>query len=475
MRTQLLAVLCVWIAASSPAAQTAHAQDADPGPLTGEAILKSAKDFFADENNRKAVNSKTALDYEWFRGFRGTVKETNRSLQVVARDLPVSGPRLSVADRARPGDVIRVRWQSGGKDRGQMAVYVGEESFPGASKKQSFFIYPYRTGMEYNTLPPRKHEESLQAEYSDLKLSLLYSFSDPDAQHGGRRWLRPNLWVDKGELYHPSTMLDGPATFSVYRAQDVVALKAAVPYHMQLQPDDSCLFAAYANLATYRGKNPHTGDKRISQFERDLIEAEVLHPQAKDARDVAAFLKASNLKENLPKDNLQHWILVGYNTRWTAPAGSGMVGMEAVADDPNLDEFREVIRKHVGQDDPLLVLLKLAKGSPWEELGAKKKDQVGTLQNYERVKIPPRKGLEEFGHAAVVTGLRYDADEKEWLVYFVTTSSFNASPQNGWFVAKLSEFHRSLQQPGDGTVIDIGDPLNKDKQKTLPKVYHMRP
>ena len=103
------------------------------------------------------VTAKGAKKIEWFPGSLGFPKGDGGSFAVVpdATDVPVGdGPRFSLAgSAAQQGDVVRIDWTHKDKPTSLHLVYAGEEKFPGADATHSFFIYPYRSRLEYNTMP----------------------------------------------------------------------------------------------------------------------------------------------------------------------------------------------------------------------------------------------------------------------------------------------------------------------------------
>jgi len=214
-------------------------------PITRETVLSSARANFLDPNQRKrftrekasklAANSSGAgHNDEWFKGFRGTTTTTNANLYVVASNIDVVPNRLvSLAGTATPGDVVRFQWRHKGQDRSHLSVYVGEESFPGGTKSYSFFIYPYRTQLEYNTLPPRKHRQQMIDDGGKpAELDGVFSYSDPDPRRGGVQWLQSTyllgaIKVSDYPLYNRSTLVNDHATATLLRGsdEDLTALK----------------------------------------------------------------------------------------------------------------------------------------------------------------------------------------------------------------------------------------------------------
>lgn len=219
-------IIRAYLAGAVPILACVAAPASGQTPAAGNTLLQSARDAFQNDEKREGVTASTASQlakqdpdkWAWFEGFRGTVAETNANLKVIAEDLPVkANPFFSVDEQVLPGDVLRVRWQDNGTDKSAMLVYVGEESFPDKQKKRSFFIWPYRTRLEYNTIPARKHFQYLQERYGygELSLDAFYKFAPADSQRADTRWMQPGLFGRK--CYLKTTLLNGSATYSIYR------------------------------------------------------------------------------------------------------------------------------------------------------------------------------------------------------------------------------------------------------------------
>jgi hypothetical protein len=196
--------------------------------VSGE-VLKSAMETFRSAEKRNKITAATASQlamsdpdkWAWFKGFRGKTLETDSNLRPVAglKDIPIPKAKtLSVAGKVEPGDVLRIRWTAGGEKSG-MLVYVGEETFPGGKQKHSFFIYPYRTQLEYNTIPARKHEAYMKSAegVSQLGWKILYASSDWDDKRQ-TSWLKPGIFGRETRL--PTSMLNGTGSYTVYRGLD---------------------------------------------------------------------------------------------------------------------------------------------------------------------------------------------------------------------------------------------------------------
>jgi hypothetical protein len=143
----------------------------------------------------------------------------NRNLRLIKDDIPVN-KRLELSGIAEPGDIVKLRWTLNKKAREMFFVYINEESFPDSSEKRSFFIYPYRTQLEYNTFPARKHSEYMeyQAKKFDLSLDSLGERTDGDSQHGGLRWLvRDSLGLVTSTVI-PTSAANGTGRATVFRS-----------------------------------------------------------------------------------------------------------------------------------------------------------------------------------------------------------------------------------------------------------------
>src|SRR5690242_14125676 len=91
----------------------------------GDEVLKSALASFYSAEKRTKITAATASDlaikdpenWAWFKGFRGKTLETNSNLRPVPGLENVAVPKaktFSVAGKASPGDVLRVKWTTGG-------------------------------------------------------------------------------------------------------------------------------------------------------------------------------------------------------------------------------------------------------------------------------------------------------------------------------------------------------------------------
>ncbi len=200
-------------------------------PVTRQTVLNSARNNFFNSSQRNRFTRLTAsklasnsIDDEWFKGFRGVASQTNANFSVVASNIHVPEGRLvSMAGIATPGDVIRFDWRHNGKQQSHLCVYVDEGKFPGGTKTHSFFIYPYRTQLEYNTLPPRKHrQQMLDSGVPPSELVENFKFSDPDPQRAGMQWLRSTyllsvIKVSDYPLFNSSTLVNGTAKATIMR------------------------------------------------------------------------------------------------------------------------------------------------------------------------------------------------------------------------------------------------------------------
>ncbi|QDU82286.1 hypothetical protein Pla110_40410 [Polystyrenella longa] len=65
-------------------------------------------------------------------------------------------PLVEIPEGTQEGDVLFIE----GKQP-MALVYIGMDSFPDATLKYPFFIYPYQNGLEKNTFPPRYHKALL--------------------------------------------------------------------------------------------------------------------------------------------------------------------------------------------------------------------------------------------------------------------------------------------------------------------------
>lgn len=123
---------------------------------------------------------------------------------------------LSGSGSAQPGDIVKLTWP---KKKGYViAVYTGEQTFPDSEASHSFFIFPFRTGLTYNTIPPRKDYDYYYV-YRDkwsIQLTLFYAFLEPDAQHSSTKWQEKGLWNKR--TYSTGLFASGPS-YELFRLQ----------------------------------------------------------------------------------------------------------------------------------------------------------------------------------------------------------------------------------------------------------------
>lgn len=167
-----------------------HAADSD----VRDAVLAK----YRDPRLRKELtttNIQMKATEPWFPGWRGSIQDTvNDSLsrQREAFDFDSNNfrKRLSLRNRAKPGQIILLKWKSktGKKDFEKLVVYAGEEAFPDNPTKYSFFIFPRKSGLEYNTIPMRRHSDLPGKSSKNNSL-----FSTRDAQ-------RKRTWYQAGSI-----------------------------------------------------------------------------------------------------------------------------------------------------------------------------------------------------------------------------------------------------------------------------------
>jgi hypothetical protein len=202
-------------------------------PRSAEEVLQAAKKCFENDQIRDQftagfVSESAAAknSFAWFNGFQGRITdETTTEQKSVPLQLETGGI-WSVKDVAEPGDVLRIySTPELGKVRVLLTlVYVGEESFPDSpSQTFSFFLFPYRTQLEYNTLPARMHQEYVRKR---LKLkgqtgNDLFESNFPTTDSLRRtRWKRPGA----GPLFLNTNLFarNPPLTFDIHRAGEFV-------------------------------------------------------------------------------------------------------------------------------------------------------------------------------------------------------------------------------------------------------------
>ncbi|MDB5305931.1 MAG: hypothetical protein JWO38_133 [Gemmataceae bacterium] len=454
--------------------------------LTRQDVLTSAKRVYKDHANE--ITNKTAAEFEWFEGFRGFVKDSNASFAVVEKDVAVpKGRFFSLADtKARPGDMVRVKWAQKGEDKSALLIYAGEETFPDSDRKFSFFIYPYRTRLEYNTVPARKHRQYLKTweDHWKITLDLLYDYTaDKKREVVVAEKEIPTQWVKKGlwasHVFITTTMLNGTATYTLYRAKHdssaapYLTLKKPMIHHAQLT-EDSCFFAAYADVATYKGLNQYgytKGDAR--DLEKALIRDEVVHPASPMRRLAAAYFRAflytrdvrqkAELRKTKPgtKDAwsgpadeslsralergefLGDWWSAAYGPRWndfhlTDLYKDGVAPIKAGKEKFKTD-FLTLAKESIQADEPLMLTIGYAADIKYLP------DPDGPLKSATWVKHGhvgvEFKNPKKYGHWLVVTGVR--EEKGKTYIHFSTTMT-GAADETGKFFVDLDHLTEHL-------------------------------
>lgn len=220
--SMLDAVLMASICLVAAAAQAAELPD------TPEAVLQAALETYGKGSLRTQLTARhchsqqpSSLPQSWFNQMQGSVAE---SMQKIVDDEDLNrgkGNLWSVAGVAQPGDVVHVTWQNGETTAGMTMVYVGEESYADLpNRKFSFFIFPYRSRLEFNTLPPRIHRQYAQFVEGQSELNKLRfantRFTDRDERHDVE-WIRPSATNRK--VFFTSAVFNGSGRYSVYRAK----------------------------------------------------------------------------------------------------------------------------------------------------------------------------------------------------------------------------------------------------------------
>lgn len=372
----------------------------------------------------------------------------------------VVGPLLNLSKTsAQLGDVVLME-RTGLKPL--VLVYVGEQRFPDREQACSFFIYPYNSGLEMNTMPPRWNRRLLKKLFliEDDGILGLESATFKQAKYPPGvtvNWLQKPKVV--GSVLVRTGWMKSGTTYRVLRAGSLslFALEKPFPYHKQVR-GTSCVFAAYVNLASYYGKRPE--DKSMTQWEQDLIDREVDHPaEGSAAEKVAELVKQRDEDKEEFLDHVESWLRFGYRTRWTSKDG---FAMKPLLGDPSETQFRELLARHLDKDEPVVATLQKWKDKHWVTKAAETQT-YGFLKNYTRVEMPVGE-KEGMGHAVVITGLRYDDAAGEWLVYFVCSRRASTPTAHGHWVTTLKEFHAALLAR-KGYSYDVDDPKNKDKRK----------
>ena len=190
------------------------------GTAESQQVLEMAKSVFLTDT--ESVTHQRGGDSAWFNAALNPISEANPDLAVVARNVALTSP-FDMSRHAVPGDIVRLEWDNDGRPGVLVLVYTGEETFPDSKERKSFFIFPYRHGLEYNTIPPRRHEKGMSVfRFDDIAPldpsveSLFLTYTEPDASRGGRRWA---TFDDAYDLN--SSLTNGSARATVYRARRV--------------------------------------------------------------------------------------------------------------------------------------------------------------------------------------------------------------------------------------------------------------
>lgn len=199
------------------AAAEAFAQPSDDD--TSEDVLAAATQSYS--SRRSALSHRNAANESWFPHSQSVTNTTEWAkhfdeLAPIGDKRIAAGSFLTMADQAKPGDVVRLRFQRGDSNYVLALVYVGEEKFPDIDRSYSFFVYPFRAAMEYNTFPPRKHKAWLERvdRKSRFTLSAFYEFQR-DEKRGVEWQVKTLLPFKPNKAIARTAARDG--TYRIYR------------------------------------------------------------------------------------------------------------------------------------------------------------------------------------------------------------------------------------------------------------------
>lgn len=195
--------------------------------LTGQQIARAAKEAFL--SRRESITYRTHAKKAWLEGLDGPISKDNLELSVVAENVSVNRS-LDLTGRAEAGDLVKLRWRQNNKPLEMFFVYMGEERFPDTNRKQSFYIYPYRTQLEYNTFPARKHAGYIKSLTLDLDSELLKGlFLEADVDHGDTKWVKKDVFGIVNAI-QSSTAFNGTAVATILRASTASQVTAELDF-----------------------------------------------------------------------------------------------------------------------------------------------------------------------------------------------------------------------------------------------------
>lgn len=265
--------------------------------------------------------------------------DSPKGFEKVLASTTTESPLLSLKGRGlRVGDIVRLfPAKSGGKNSTPLLMfYCGEQKLPGLSSgdvdeltdeetsnsSQSFFLYPYLTGVEWNTFPPRHHKQLRKyvlthqkstpekSVWDRIKAFFASLFGDdPPAEESLKyvydkrrdiRWLKTALDDNHCGVFHKDHTWAAEASdntlryrFEVWRLKNdckYTTLKRRFPrYHQQPL---TCWWSSYSQVRLYRdyGESGRIlPQDKIREFEVNLLRREVTHPTPQTQRSAAWF------------------------------------------------------------------------------------------------------------------------------------------------------------------------------------------
>lgn len=451
--------------------------------------------------------------------------------------LPVvsfTGPLLSMKkyySDIRIGDIVRVEPV---KESGSPLImfYAGEQDMEGISSsqltdltdgenkgkskkaKQSFFVYPYIDGVEWNTFPPRQHRDLrdyLLEHKSKTKtkrpktlldrIGAFFSslFSSPPPKESALKYvpdsLRGVLWLKtpldanhcgifhKDKTWAKRTSSDEELTFRfrvlrLHKSCEFTTLKNRFPRYNQEDPDATCWWAANTQVRLYQAfaKNKAILSPELIRYhERRLLTEELVHPTEPDARQAADFYRefvyevqnrGKAPKDIVPRKNnalaeqfrkhemIGFWAKVCYLTPRRDAWKLQYVKKYTDLVNATPDDVFDLLTNEIEKDSPVIVR---------SLRGGSGVGNTAPWRGYRKRNLsPPSPGsANNAGHAFVVTGTRKCGDGKyvhfawnDGRVYFCTIAEFYSVTVALYHDEKLSEYYKLYQMPDDWVVGD---------------------
>ncbi|MCA9175567.1 MAG: hypothetical protein KDB14_13875 [Planctomycetales bacterium] len=185
--------------------------------LTPQAVLDAARQSYQTRRQQLAVAKAYAVN--WFphsTSFKGASNPGSPHYAPVPGGSGKMSDQFSLAGKAQPGDVLRLSMSKGSQYA--LMVYAGEQNFVG--EQRSVFYYPFRTRLEFNVFPPRRHREHIEARLASIekkegKLATLGVGSGYEYSSDG--WLTGHLLQSRKLPLYWNVSLLKSATYQLYR------------------------------------------------------------------------------------------------------------------------------------------------------------------------------------------------------------------------------------------------------------------